>query len=255
MKKKDRIQGDLEERSMEDRKDKLDTFASELHCFAPVHDGLALLGEPSKFVAASPARFDQLAIDPTAGLSVRVHGAAGEVVTVAVLVTGKPQHHTVTIPAAGHVQVVVRPRTPPVAATGRRDTPTASSPAAPSSLPRAGAWIASDGKDWEVCQRMQPLHQPCNLPNQTMFSTHFFCDVQLMEAEWNRSKTPGILDIYSCRPEKIWMNTNMKLAPGPPTGQHNPHNLSGLTDGWEPRLRGWLADAEPLLLAGKIQGV
>ena len=167
----------------------------------------------------------------------------------------KPQHHTVTIPAAGHVQLVVRPHTPPVAATGRRDTPIASSLAAPSSLPRAGAWIASDGKDWEVCQRMQPLHQPCNLPNQTMFSTHFFCDVQLMEAEWNRSKTPGILDIYSCRPEKIWMNTNMKLAPGPPTGQHNPHNLSGLSDGWEPRLRGWLADAEPLLLAGKIQGV
>jgi hypothetical protein len=117
------------------------------------------------------------------------------------------------------------------------------------------AWLSSDGKDWETCEQMQPLKQKCSLPR---FQTHNFgCDVELLAAEWNRSRTPGILDIYSCRPYKIWENTNMALAPDPtrPALGHNPNNLSGLVVGWEARLGGWLTDAEPMIQDGRIEAV
>lgn len=117
------------------------------------------------------------------------------------------------------------------------------------------AWLSSDGKDWETCEQMQPLKQKCLLPT---FQTHNFgCDVELLAAEWNRSRTPAILDIYSCRPYKIWENTNMALAPDPtrPTLGHNPNNLSGLVKGWEVRLNGWLDEAEPMLRDGRIEAV
>ena len=121
--------------------------------------------------------------------------------------------------------------------------------------PKKPAWLSSDGKGWELCQNMQPLHQKCLLPD---FQTHNFgCDVQLLEAEWNRSRTPGILDIYSCRPYKIWANTNMALAPDParPWLGHNPNNLSGLVPGWQARLSSWMDDATPLLKRGAIEAV
>lgn len=117
------------------------------------------------------------------------------------------------------------------------------------------AWLSSDGKDWETCEQMQPLKQKCLLPT---FQTHNFgCDVELLAAEWNRSRTPAILDIYSCRPYKIWENTNVALAPDPtrPMLGHNPNNLSGLVPGWEARLAGWLDDAEPMIRDGKIEAV
>jgi hypothetical protein len=120
---------------------------------------------------------------------------------------------------------------------------------------KKAAWFSSDGKGWEVCQEMQPLRQKCVLPQ---FQTHNFgCNMQLLEAEWNRSRTPGILDIYSCRPYKIWGNTNMALAPDParPYLGHNPNNLSGLLPGWRARLGSWLDDATPLLKRGVIEGV
>ena len=54
------------------------------------------------------------------------------------------------------------------------------------------AWLSSDGKEWETCEMMQPLKQRCLLPN---WQTHNFgCDVELLAAEWNRSRTPAILD-------------------------------------------------------------
>jgi hypothetical protein len=117
------------------------------------------------------------------------------------------------------------------------------------------AWLSSDGKDWEVCEQMQPLKQKCLLPK---FQTHNFgCDVELLDAEWNRSRTPAILDIYSCRPDKIWENCNMALAPDPtrPTLGHNPNNLSGLVLGWETRLGSWLDEAESMIRDGKIEAV
>ena len=117
------------------------------------------------------------------------------------------------------------------------------------------AWLSSDGKEWETCEAMQPLKQKCLLPN---WQTHNFgCDVELLAAEWNRSRTPAILDIYSCRPIKIWENTNMALAPDPsrPALGHNPNNLSGLAAGWEARLGGWLDEAEPLIRDGRIEAV
>lgn len=117
------------------------------------------------------------------------------------------------------------------------------------------AWLSSDGKDWEVCEQMQPLKQKCLLPK---FQTHNFgCDVELLDAEWNRSRTPAILDIYSCVADKIWENCNMALAPDPmrPTLGHNPNNLSGLALGWEVRLGSWLDEAEPMIRDGKIEAV
>lgn len=126
-------------------------------------------------------------------------------------------------------------------------------PAAPASQSSPSPWLSTDGGDWQLCQEMQPLRQPCLLPNFT--TTNFGCDVQLLEAEWNRSHTPAILDIYSCRPNKIWRNTDMRLAPAFPGGPHNPQNLSGLLEGWRDRLHGWLDDAMPMLSDGRIIGV
>ena len=97
-------------------------------------------------------------------------------------------------------------------------------------------WLSIDGKEWQICEEMQPLNQRCLLPNFT--TANFGCDVQLLEAEWNRSGTPAILDLYSCRPCKIWENTNMALAPAFHGGPHNPNNLSGLVPGWRSRLHG-----------------
>lgn len=53
----------------------------------PVFSGIALLGELDKWVNVSPFRFANLTID-SAGLSVELHGAVGERVSVTVLVDG-----------------------------------------------------------------------------------------------------------------------------------------------------------------------
>ncbi len=66
--------------------------------------GYVLLGELSKYVATSSLRFGGLSCT-AGGLSVTVHGTAGEVVPVTVLAKETVVVKTVTVPAAGFVRL------------------------------------------------------------------------------------------------------------------------------------------------------
>ena len=70
------------------------TYASTLSMFSPIMStsshGYSLLGEPDKWVAVSSARFSELRLEEGA-MSVRVSGAVGERVRVAVFTTPTPR--------------------------------------------------------------------------------------------------------------------------------------------------------------------